>query len=84
MYTGYTASSDPGNSEFHFCIGFFASPEPGLTQQCAIILTENGTKGSEHLNKSFGLFFKNQGELFLKTTSKKKKIQEVLLKSIHI
>ena len=31
-------------------------------------LTENGTKGSKHPNKSFGKSFKKPGELFLKTT----------------
>ena len=30
--------------------------------------TENGTKGSRHPKKSFGMSFKKPGELFLKTT----------------
>jgi len=31
-------------------------------------LTENGTKGSQHPKKSFGMSFKKPGELLLKTT----------------
>jgi len=32
------------------------------------IEAENGTKGSQHPKKSFGMSFKKPGELFLKTT----------------
>jgi len=39
-----------------------------LLKQCGIILTVNGTKGSRHPEKSFGMSFKKPGELFLKTT----------------
>jgi len=36
-------------------------------RQCGIIWTENGTKGSQHPKKSFGMSFKKPVELFLKT-----------------
>jgi len=32
-------------------------------KQCGIIWTENGTKGSRHPKKSFGMSFKKPGEL---------------------
>jgi len=46
-----------------------SSPEPGpqSLKQCGIISTENETKGSQHPKKSFGISFKEPGELFLKT-----------------
>ena len=39
-----------------------------MTEAVLIIMTENGTKGSQHPKKSFGVSFKEPGELFLKTT----------------
>jgi len=38
--------------------------------QYGIILTENGTKGSQHPKKSLEISFKKPGELFLKNTDK--------------
>jgi len=48
-----------------------------LLKQCGIILTENGTKGSQHPKKSFGMSFKKPGELFLKTTYNKACLREL-------
>jgi len=41
---------------------------PQSRGQCGIILTENGTKGSQYPKKSFEKSVKKPGELFLKTT----------------
>jgi len=49
--------------------GWILSPEPRPQhKQHGIMLTDNGTKGSQHPKKSFGMSFEKPGELFLKTT----------------